>query len=87
MRQSNFIFGALAVAFVVFITTRGSLSTYLSVIFGTAAAPASPSGLEQGETIGGAIGGAIAGPVGKYVGGSLLGGVGAIGDAVQGKFK
>lgn len=41
MQQSNFIFGALAVAFVVFITTRGSLATYMSVLFGNASAPAS----------------------------------------------
>jgi len=39
MRQSNIIFGALAVAFVVFITTRGSLPTYMSILFGTATAP------------------------------------------------
>lgn len=44
MQQSNFIFGALAVAFVVFITTRGSLPTYMSVLFGTASAPASSGG-------------------------------------------
>lgn len=36
MPQSNLIFGALAVAFVVFITTRGSLPVYMSVLFGTA---------------------------------------------------
>ncbi len=52
MRQSNFIFGALAVAFVVFITIRGSLPVYMSVIFGTASAPA-----EKGaDTISGATG-------------------------------
>lgn len=62
MRQSNFIFGALAVAFVVFITTRGSLPTYLSVLFGTAAAPAAPekSASENAAT---GIAGAIAGKV------------------------
>lgn len=38
MQQSNFIFGALAVAFVVFVTTRGSLPAYMSVLFGTASA-------------------------------------------------
>lgn len=40
MRQSNFIFGALAVAFVVLVTIRGSLPVYMSVLFGTASAPA-----------------------------------------------
>lgn len=44
MQQSNFIFGALAVAFVVFITTRGSLPTYMSVLFGTASASSSGAG-------------------------------------------
>ncbi len=47
MQQSNVIFGALAVAFVVFITTRGSLPVYMSVLFGTAssgdAAPSAPT--------------------------------------------
>jgi len=44
VKQSNFIFGVLAVAFVVFITSRGSLGTYMSVIFGNASSPeASPS--------------------------------------------
>lgn len=34
MAQSNFIFGALAVAFLIFVTIRGSLPKYLEVIFG-----------------------------------------------------
>jgi hypothetical protein len=34
MRQSNFIFGALAVAFVIFLTIRGSLPVYMGVLFG-----------------------------------------------------
>jgi len=38
MQQSNFIFGALAVAFVIFATMRGSLPIYMSVFFGTAKA-------------------------------------------------
>lgn len=44
MQQSNFIFGALAIAFLVFITVRGSLPVYLSVIFGTAEAPSDDGG-------------------------------------------
>lgn len=43
MKQSNFIFGVLAVAFVVFIASRGSLGTYMSVIFGTAKSAESPA--------------------------------------------
>jgi hypothetical protein len=34
VQQSNFIFGALAVAFIIFVTLRGSLPKYLEVIFG-----------------------------------------------------
>lgn len=59
MRQSNFIFGALAVAFVVFITTRGSLPTYLSVIFGTAQAPAAPASPSTSDVVSGVTKGAI----------------------------
>lgn len=49
MQQSNFIFGALAVAFLVFITVRGSLPVYLSVIFGTAEAPSAGDSKESGD--------------------------------------
>lgn len=59
MQQSNFIFGALAVAFVVFITTRGSLPTYMSVLFGTAAAPAAPQTSGGDSSVAGAVAGAI----------------------------
>ena len=39
--QSNVIFAAAMIAFVIFITKRGSLQNYLSVLLGTAQAPAS----------------------------------------------
>lgn len=37
MQQSNIIFGFLLVAFVVFITVRGELPTYLSLLRGSSA--------------------------------------------------
>lgn len=58
MRQSNVIFGALAVAFVVFITSRGSLPTYMSVLFGTAS-----GGTGDAQPTGGASSGGLSGPV------------------------
>jgi hypothetical protein len=69
VQQSNFIFGALAVAFVVFITTRGSLPTYMSVLFGTASAPSSSEGAsgsasDLGGMAQGVIGGAVKGAIG-----------------------
>jgi hypothetical protein len=69
VQQSNFIFGALAVAFIVFITTRGSLPTYMSVLFGTASAPssagdASGSASDLGGMAQGVIGGAVKGAIG-----------------------
>lgn len=48
MRQSNVIFGALAVAFVAFIVTRGSLPVYMSVLFGTAGGGGSEAGSSPG---------------------------------------
>lgn len=35
MQQSNFIFGMIFLAFIVFITTRGELPTYLSLLRGS----------------------------------------------------
>ncbi len=35
MQQSNVIFGAIFLAFIVFITVRGELSTYLSLLRGS----------------------------------------------------
>jgi hypothetical protein len=75
MQQSNFIFGALAVAFVVFITSRGSLPTYMSVLFGTAAAPSSDPKNAKGESIPDvSSGSSITGMAGSLLGG-ILGGV------------
>lgn len=35
MQQSNFIFGMILIAFIVFITVRGELPTYLSLLRGS----------------------------------------------------
>lgn len=74
MQQSNFIFGALAVAFVVFITTRGSLPVYMSVLFGTAAAPgAGPAGASSGKSEYSPAGQAVRDIAGKAVTGAIGG--------------
>lgn len=41
--QSNVIFAAAMIAFVIFITKRGSLQTYLSILLGTAKTDAQDS--------------------------------------------
>lgn len=40
MSQSNFVFGALFVAFIVYITAKGELPTYLQLMTGTGAGDA-----------------------------------------------
>lgn len=44
MGQSNVIFGALLFAFIVYITARGELSTYIQLLFGGGAQPSSAAG-------------------------------------------
>lgn len=44
MQQSNVIFGALLIAYIVFITARGELGTYIQLLRGGGMQPASASG-------------------------------------------
>lgn len=39
MQQSNVIFGSLFIAFIVFITSKGELVKYISLLKGTATSP------------------------------------------------
>lgn len=54
MQQSNVIFGALTVAFIVFVTLRGELPEYLSLLRGSsslASASGSAGGASLGDTV------------------------------------
>ena len=50
MPQSSVIFFFIAAAFLVFITQRGELRTYLGFLYGTAPAPASSSTTSTSST-------------------------------------
>lgn len=54
MQQSNFIFGALAVAFIVFITMRGGLPKYIAILTGSATRDKEPSSTATSSNVGGA---------------------------------
>lgn len=60
MQQSNVIFGALAIAFIVFITVRGSLSKYFDVLFGNAT-PSSDGAASMTDKAADAIAGTLGG--------------------------
>jgi hypothetical protein len=49
--QSNVIFGMILIAFVVFITTRGELPSYLSLLRGGTATGSSGAGVAVGQAI------------------------------------
>lgn len=74
MPQSNFIFGALAVAFLVFITARGSLPVYVQVFTGKSAGgsgdkSATDNTSNPAKDIAGVIG--KVNPIGRIVGGFM----------------
>lgn len=52
MQQSNFIFGILLVAFIVFITIRGELQTYLNLLRGSGNASGSLTASSNSVTAG-----------------------------------
>lgn len=56
MQQSNVIFGALLIAFIMFITLRGELQTYISLLRGSGTPANQPLGVNvsvNGQNIGG----------------------------------
>jgi len=66
MDQSNAIFGALVIAYIVFITARGELQTYIQILRGGGKialqqSSSNPSGTPLGGSIGGGSGGGSAG--------------------------
>lgn len=75
MSQSNFVFGALFVAFLVYITAKGELPTYLQLMTGTGSTDTSAASAKQSPT--GAIGGAMTG--GSSLWDKILGGLKAPG--------
>lgn len=51
MGQSNVIFGAILIAFIVYITAKGELATYIQLLFGGGAQPAGGNGTGDNSSV------------------------------------